>query len=119
MAAEEARMEAERLEEERKRLAEDAKEKARLERESLAAEGAEKSAIRAEVETLVKETNSPKSADELLDTYAGKEDELLANLRKMKADQESEQARLGKVRLKMEKAAAERAEYMAFMKSQE
>lgn len=115
---------------------------------------AEKAAIRAKVETLIQETNSPKSADELLEEYNGKEDELLTNLREKKAKQiaeedemkesrakkdtaaaaavvtssddkvtpsDKENAKMDKmerIRLKMEKAKSERAEYMAFMRSQ-
>jgi len=132
------------LENERKQAAEQAKENARLERERVAAEGAEKAAIRAEVETLIQETNSPK---ELLEEYNGKEDELLKTLREKKAKQIAEEDemkesrakkdasdsdakvtpsdeeiakmdKMERVRLKMEKAKAERAEYMAFMRSQ-
>lgn len=47
----------------------------------------DKAAVRAEVETLVKETGAPKSVDELLASYEGREDELLNNLRKMKEKQ--------------------------------
>jgi len=49
----------------------------------------DKAAIRAEVTQLVKETNAPKSADELLAAYDGREDELLSNLRKMKTKQDN------------------------------
>lgn len=133
------------MENERKQAAEEAKENARLDRERVAAEGAEKAAIRAEVETLIQETNSPK---ELLEEYNGKEDELLTNLREKKAKQIAEEDemkesrakkdasdsdakvvtpsdeeiakmdKMERVRLKMEKAKSERAEYMAFMRSQ-
>ena len=133
------------MENERKQAAEEAKENARLERERVAAEGAEKAAIRAEVETLIQETNLPK---ELLEEYNGKEDELLTNLREKKAKQIAEEDemkesrakkdasdsdakvvtpsdeeiakmdKMERVRLKMEKAKSERAEYMAFMRSQ-
>eukprot|EP00579_Thalassiosira_antarctica_P033098 CAMPEP_0201994884 /NCGR_PEP_ID=MMETSP0905-20130828/2567_1 /ASSEMBLY_ACC=CAM_ASM_000554 /TAXON_ID=420261 /ORGANISM="Thalassiosira antarctica, Strain CCMP982" /LENGTH=1215 /DNA_ID=CAMNT_0048549931 /DNA_START=312 /DNA_END=3959 /DNA_ORIENTATION=- len=48
----------------------------------------DKAAIRAEVTQLVKETNAPKSADELLAAYAGRENELLTHLRNMKAKQD-------------------------------
>lgn len=41
---------------------------------------------------LVEETKSPKSADELLETYAGREIDLLKNLRKMKASQDKNDA---------------------------
>jgi hypothetical protein len=44
----------------------------------------DKAAIEAEVRRLVKETKSPKTAEELLATYAGRETVLLTNLRKMK-----------------------------------
>ena len=40
----------------------------------------------AEVVRLVKETNAPKSADELVKTYEGREDELLRHLRSMKVE---------------------------------
>ena len=52
----------------------------------------DKDKVRAEVVVLVKETNAPKSADELLKTYEGREDELLNHLRKMKLklDQQAE-----------------------------
>ena len=133
------------MENERKQAAEEAKENARLDRERVAAEGAEKAAIRAEVETLIQETNLPK---ELLEEYNGKEDELLTNLREKKAKQIAEEDemkesrakkdasdsdakvvtpsdeeiakmdKMERVRLKMEKAKSERAEYMAFMRSQ-
>lgn len=39
---------------------------------------------------LVEETNSPKNADELLKAYAGRETELLNNLRKLKAKQDKD-----------------------------
>lgn len=145
--------EADRLENERKQAAEQAKENAKLERERVAAEGAEKAVIRAEVETLIQETKSPRTADELLEEYNGKEDELLTKLREKKAKQIAEENemkesrankdataavvatgsdakvtssdkeiakmdKMERVRLKMEKAKSERAEYMAFMKSQ-
>ena len=48
--------------------------------------------IKAEIKVLVKETNAPKSADELLAAYAGREEELLRNLRKMKAKQDKDLA---------------------------
>ena len=51
----------------------------------------EKEAIKAEVEQLVKETNSPKSAEDLLATYEGREEELLTNLRKMRGVQVKEE----------------------------
>ena len=41
---------------------------------------------------LVEETKSPKSADELLEKYAGHEIDLLKNLRKMKALQDKNDA---------------------------
>ena len=41
---------------------------------------------------LVEETKTPKSADELLNAYAGREIELLKNLRKMKALQDKNAA---------------------------
>ncbi len=41
---------------------------------------------------LVEETKSPKSADELLEKYAGREIYLLKNLRKMKASQDKNDA---------------------------
>ena len=146
--------EADRLENERKQAAEQAKENAKLERERVAAEGAEKAVVRDEVETLIQETKSPRTADELLEEYNGKEDELLTNLREKKAKQIAEEDetkesrakkdavatatavvessdakvtpddeiakmdKMERVRLKMEKAKSERAEYMAFMKSQ-
>lgn len=43
--------------------------------------------IRAEVAQLAKDTNAPKSADEMLASYKGKEEELLKNLRKTKENQ--------------------------------
>lgn len=50
---------------------------------------AEAGKVKAEVEALVEELNAPKTADEMLAAYAGREDELLKNLRKMKAKQSS------------------------------
>lgn len=47
----------------------------------------EKASIKAEVEQLVKDTNAPKTADELLSSYEGRESELVANLQKMKSKQ--------------------------------
>lgn len=44
--------------------------------------------IEAEVRALVDETKSPKTAEELLALYAGREAILLGNMRKMKANQE-------------------------------
>jgi cell division protein FtsB len=44
------------------------------------------------VRILVEETKSPKSADELLKAYAGREADLLKNLRKMKALQDKNDA---------------------------
>jgi hypothetical protein len=44
----------------------------------------DKAAIEAEVRRLVRETKSPKTAEELLAAYAGRETVLLTNLRKMK-----------------------------------
>jgi hypothetical protein len=44
------------------------------------------------VRILVEETKTPKSADELLNAYAGREIELLKNLRKMKALQDKNAA---------------------------
>lgn len=48
----------------------------------------EKQAIRAEVEALVAETKSPKSADDLLTAFAGQEQNLIKNLKKLKAKQD-------------------------------
>ncbi len=45
-----------------------------------------------EIRILVEETKSPKSADELLRAYAGREADLLKNLRKMKALQDKNDA---------------------------
>ncbi len=45
-------------------------------------------AIEEEVRILVEETKTPKTADELLNAYAGREKELLKNLRKLKAAQD-------------------------------
>lgn len=45
-----------------------------------------------EIRILVEETKSPKSADELLKAYAGREADLLKNLRKMKALQDKNDA---------------------------
>jgi len=50
--------------------------------------------IRAEVGRLVQEMRLPKGADEMLRTFAGREDELLRNLRRMKARRD-EEARSG------------------------
>eukprot|EP00581_Thalassiosira_minuscula_P010832 CAMPEP_0183729470 /NCGR_PEP_ID=MMETSP0737-20130205/30388_1 /TAXON_ID=385413 /ORGANISM="Thalassiosira miniscula, Strain CCMP1093" /LENGTH=412 /DNA_ID=CAMNT_0025961663 /DNA_START=110 /DNA_END=1348 /DNA_ORIENTATION=+ len=44
-------------------------------------------AIRAEVYKLVEETNAPKSADELLKIYHGREEDLIHSLKKMKSKQ--------------------------------
>ena len=71
----------------------------RVTEDANAAEDAEKSCAD-EIESLSKHVNT-----------AGKEDET--------DDQIAEKEKSEKIRLKMEKAAAERAEYMAFMKSQE
>jgi hypothetical protein len=45
-----------------------------------------------EIRILVEETKTPKSADELLKAYAGREADLLKNLRKMKALQDKNDA---------------------------
>ena len=44
--------------------------------------------IKVEIETLAKEVNAPKSAEEMMASYKGREEELLKNLQKMKAKQE-------------------------------
>ncbi len=41
---------------------------------------------------LVEETKTPKSADELLNAYAGREKDLLKHLRKLKAEQDKNDA---------------------------
>ena len=51
----------------------------------------DEAAIRAEVETLTKELNTPRNADELLAAYAGKEEVLVSHLRKMKEGQAVEE----------------------------
>ena len=63
----------------------------------------DKEAVREEVRQLVKETNAPKSADELLAAYAGREDELVAHLRKMKAKQGVSDAEKDEIRSLVEK----------------
>jgi len=62
--------------------------------------------IRAEVEKLIKETNAPKNADEMLASYSGREDELLKNLRKMRAMQNT-----------AEQKASNRAEVVALVEA--
>eukprot|EP00578_Thalassiosira_sp_NH16_P004303 CAMPEP_0181130878 /NCGR_PEP_ID=MMETSP1071-20121207/30107_1 /TAXON_ID=35127 /ORGANISM="Thalassiosira sp., Strain NH16" /LENGTH=1153 /DNA_ID=CAMNT_0023216995 /DNA_START=242 /DNA_END=3703 /DNA_ORIENTATION=- len=66
----------------------------------------EKQKIRAEVETLVKETGAPKSVDELLSTYEGREDELIKNLKKMKAKTERDAGVVAEVRTLCEETNA-------------
>lgn len=48
----------------------------------------EKKAIRAKIIAYVEELALPKSADELLDAYEGRENELLKNLTNLKAKKE-------------------------------
>ena len=48
--------------------------------------------IKTEIRTLVDDTNAPKSADELLAAYAGREKDLLMNLRKMKSKLDNDDA---------------------------
>jgi len=65
------------------------------------------------VEGLVKDTNSPKTADELLTTYAGREEELIKNLKRMKSkqevkgDEQTSAANLGEIRAEVETLCAE------------
>ena len=44
-----------------------------------------KAAVRAEVESLVQDTNPGKTAAELLSAYEGREEELVAHLKKLKS----------------------------------
>ena len=57
----------------------------------LSSDDDDEAAIRAEVETLTKELNTPRNADELLAAYAGKEEVLVSHLRKMKEGQAVEE----------------------------
>lgn len=78
----------------------------------------DKAALRAEVEGLVKETNSPKSADELLASYAGKEDELVANLKKMKSKMSSKEVLPpAEVAVPVDEKAAIKAEITALVEA--
>ena len=44
-------------------------------------------AMKAEVEQLVRDTGAPKTADEMLTLYKGREDQLIKNLKKMREKQ--------------------------------
>ena len=57
--------------------------------------------MRAEIIVLVRELEPPKSADELLTTFEGRESELLKNLIKMKAKKE-EEATISEIKLLIE-----------------
>lgn len=61
----------------------------------------EKMEMRAKIIVLVRELDSPKSADELLTTFEGRESELLKNLIKMKAKKE-EEATISEIKLLIE-----------------
>ncbi len=57
--------------------------------------------MRAKIIVLVRELDPPKSADELLTTFEGRESELLKNLIKMKAKKE-EEATISEIKLLIE-----------------
>jgi hypothetical protein len=67
------------------------------------------SEIEAEIRALVTETNAPKSADELLAAYAGRETELLKNLRKLKAKTDKEAAMIAEIRTLAEETNASKS----------
>ncbi|KAL3758420.1 hypothetical protein ACHAWU_006080 [Discostella pseudostelligera] len=64
------------------------------------------SEIEEEIRRLVDETNAPKSADELLAAYAGREAELLKNLRKLKVKTDKEAAMIAEIRTLAEETNA-------------
>jgi hypothetical protein len=62
----------------------------------------EKKAIRAKIIAYVEELALPKSADELLDAYEGRENELLKNLTNLKAKKEKEAETIAEIKILVE-----------------
>jgi phosphopantetheine adenylyltransferase len=69
----------------------------------------EKKAMRAEVVALVEELQIPKSPDDLLSTYEGREKELLKNLNKMKAKKAEEVATIAAIKVLVDELAVPRS----------
>ena len=65
--------------------------------------------MRAEVVALVEELQIPKSPDELLSTYEGREKELLKNLNKMKAKKAEEIATIAEIKVLVDELAVPRS----------